>query len=268
MKNKNPLKARLKNGEVMCGAWCEIPSPGLINAVAATGMDFVIIDMEHGNIGIETAGDMIRAAEVEGCSPVVRVSKLDESLILSALDADAFGVIVPHIESRKDAEAAIAYAKYHPMGQRGFSPFTRAGRYSLENIKTHASFQNDETALILMLEGKEGISSVDDVLSIENISRKVDAIYIGAYDLSQALGMPGQIDHPEVMKAMKECVGKIRAKGLAAGGYVAKNKKDIEWMTAMGMQFITLLPDCGAVYAAYKNMLEDFRLAAADTKNK
>lgn len=266
MKNKNPLKSRLKKGEVVAGAWCEIPSPELINAIAASGMDFVIIDMEHGPISIETAGEMIRAAEVEGCSPIVRVSKLDESLILSALDVDAFGVIVPHIESRKDAENTIAFAKYHPIGQRGFSPFTRAGRYSLENIKTHAKFQNDETALILMLEGKEGIASIDDVLAIDDISQKVDAIYIGAYDLSQALGMPGEIDHPDVMKALEKSVKKIRSRGLAAGGYVAKNKKDIEWMTAMGMQFITLLPDCGVVYAAYKKLCEEFVDVKANLK--
>lgn len=266
MKSVNPLKQRLKKGEVVAGAWCELPSSAVMNAIASTGLDFVIIDMEHGPIGIETAGDMIRAAEVENCSPLVRVSGNDESLILSALDLDAYGVVVPHIESAADAEYAITSAKYFPLGKRGFSPFTRAGRYSLKNVAGHSGLQNAETIVVLMLEGKEGIESLDKILSIDNVNSKVDVIYVGAYDLSQALGKPGQIDHPEVMKALESSVGKIRKKGIAAGGYVAKNEDDIKWMCGMGMQFITLLPDCGMMFNGYSALMEGFRKAAGQRK--
>ncbi len=254
MKKRMSLKDSLKRGKVVYGPWCVIPSPSTINVIAATGVDFVIIDMEHGPQGFETVEDMIRAAEVEGCAAIVRVAKNDESLILSALDIGATGVIVPHIESREDAVKAIAHVKYYPAGQRGFSPFTRAGGYSLHNVKDHAEKQNRKTMVILLLEGKGGINNLDDILSIKDIRSKIDIIYIGAYDLSQAIGHPGQVDHPEVRRQMEVCIRKIKAKGIAAGGYVAKNDKDIQWMTKLGMQFITLMPDCTILFHAFESL--------------
>ncbi len=245
------LKDSLKKGKVVYGPWCVIPSPSTINIIASTGVDFVIIDMEHGPQGFETVEDMIRAAEVEDCTAIVRVAKNDESLILSALDIGAAGVIVPHIESRQDAEEAISHVKYYPVGQRGFSPFTRAGGYSLYNVKDHAKKQNQKTMVLLLLEGKGGINNLDDILSIKDIRNKIDVIYIGAYDLSQAIGYPGQVDHPEVRRQLEVCIQKIRKKGVAAGGYVAKNDADIRWMTKLGMQFITLMPDCTALFHSF-----------------
>lgn len=254
----NKLKTALKNGSVVTGPWCVISSPSLINVIAASGMDFVIIDMEHGPHSFESAENMIRAAEVENCTPIIRVSKNDESLILNSLDIGAHGVIIPHIESKEDAEKAISYVKYYPLGQRGFSPFTRAGKYSLSNVKEHSNVQNANTMVILLLEGKQGISNLDKILSIENISDKIDLIYIGAYDLSQAVGFPGQVDHPLVHEEMKKCIIKIKKKNIAVGGYVAKDKNDIKWMCEMGMQFITLLPDCTVIYHAFESLYNEF----------
>lgn len=255
---ENDLKSRLKQGKVVIGPWCIIPSPSAINVIASAGMDFVIIDMEHGPHNFQVVEDMIRAAETEDCATLVRVAKNDEALVLNALDIGAKGVIIPHIESRADAELAISYAKYHPLGKRGFSPFTRAGRYSLDNVQGHSEMQNKQTLVMLVLEGKEGIANLDDILTIEKIEDKVDIIYIGAYDLSQAVGFPGQVDHPEVRKHLETCIDKINNCGIAAGGYVAKNSTDITWMCDMGMQFITLLPDCTIIFHAFESLYNDF----------
>ena len=259
MPKDNKIKKRLRNGEAVLGSWLVMPSADVVNVIASTGLDFIIIDMEHGPHSYTTAADMIRAAETEDCSPLLRVSKNEESLILKALDLDVHGVIVPHIESKYDAQNAILYSKYYPQGQRGFSPYTRAGRYSMHNISDHSSVHNNESMVILILEGKKGIEELDDILNIKNIKSTIDVIYIGAYDLSQALGMPGKVDHPEVKGHMEECVKKIRGKGLAAGGYVAKSKEDMIWMYGIGMQFITLLPDCTVLYHAYENLKNDFK---------
>lgn len=256
--NNNNLKKSLKNGNVMIGPWCTIPSSSVVNVIASTGLDFVIIDMEHGPHSFEIVEDMIRAAETENCAPLVRVAKNDEALILNALDIGAHGVVIPHIESKEDAELAISYAKYHPLGKRGFSPFTRAGKYSLRNVKNHSELQNERTLVILILEGKKGLDNLDDILSIENIREKIDVIYIGAYDLSQAVGFPGQVDHPEVRKNLEICIRKIKESGIAAGGYVAKNRQDMSWMVNMGMQFITLLPDCTILFHAFESLYNDF----------
>lgn len=258
MNNFHSLKKRLRNGGVALGTWCTIASPTVINVIAKTGLDFVIIDMEHGPHGFQTVEDMTRAAEVENCTPLVRVAKNEEALILNALDIGACGVIVPHIESKKDAESAIESAKYFPVGNRGFSPFTRAGGYSLHNVQSHSKIQNERTMIILLLEGKEGIANLDSILEIPEVHNKVDVIYIGAYDLSQAVGFPGQVDHPEVRKHMEDSIKKIKALGIAAGGYVAKNREDMTWMCQMGMQFITLLPDCAVLFHAFERFYNDF----------
>jgi 4-hydroxy-2-oxoheptanedioate aldolase len=204
---------------------------------------------------------MARAAEAGGSAPLVRVAGNDEEAILHALDIGAHGVILPHIESLEDARNAIAHAKYHPLGKRGFSPFTPAGGYSLGNVAGHAAMQNARTLVGLILEGKEGIGSLDEILSIPGIQEKVDLIYIGAYDLSQALGHPGQVDHPEVRRWMQECMKRIRKSGIAGGGYVAKDGKDVEWMVKSGMQFVTLLPDCTLLYHAIETRYGDLRRA-------
>ena len=254
---KSNMKRTLKQGKVVIGTWCTIPSASVINVIAAAGLDFVIIDMEHGPHSFQTVEDMIRAAEIEDCTPLVRTAKNDGALILNALDIGAHGVVIPHIESRVDVELAISHVKYYPLGNRGFSPFTRAGSYSLYNVQNHSEVENEQTLLLLVLEGKKGIENLDNILNIENIKDKVDVIYIGAYDLSQAIGFPGQVDHPEVKKNLEISITKIRDHGIAAGGYVAKNSTDILWMYNMGMQFITLLPDCTILFHAFESLYND-----------
>ncbi|MCX8022718.1 MAG: aldolase/citrate lyase family protein [Syntrophorhabdaceae bacterium] len=255
---RNKLKTKLRNKKIIYGPWCTIPSPSVIEIIASTGVDFVIIDMEHGCHNFETLENMIRAAEVNDCGSLVRVPANEETSILKALDLGASGVIIPHIESKRDAELAIQYSKYSPIGSRGFSPFTRAGNYSLYGIKEHAKKENERTLLILLLEGRGGVNNIDDILSIKKIDKKIDGIYIGAYDLSQSLGLPGQVDHVDVINTMKELIEKIKRKGIAAGGYVAKDKKDVGWMKEMGMQIITLLPDCTILYHAFEDRYFNF----------
>ena len=255
MRKPNSLKKRLKNGEIVFGPWCVIPSSAIINIVAAAGLDFVIIDMEHGSAGFETAEDMVRAAESENCCPLIRVGQRDESTVLRALDIGAHGLLIPHVESREDAEESVFFSKYYPEGGRGFSPYTRAGGYGYLGVKDHAQKENEETLIGVILEGKEGINNIDSILETKNI----DLIYIGAYDLSQAMGMPGQVEHPAIKKEMEKSIRKIRDCGIAAGGYVAKNTDDIKWMTDIGMQFITCLPDATVIFHAFYDCVRDFR---------
>jgi 4-hydroxy-2-oxoheptanedioate aldolase len=252
------LKEKLKKGEKVAGPWCIIPSATIIEIIAQSGIDFVIVDMEHGAHSFEGLENMLRAAECRGCGTLVRVARNNESDILHALDLGADGVIIPHIQTRSDAEKAIGYTKYYPLGSRGFSPFTRAGGYSRNFSPQFSSIQNDRTILCLILEGSEGIENLDDILSINNIGNAIDIIYIGAYDLSQALGVPGQVDHPLVRNTLSQCIRKINERGVASGGYVAKNLDDLRWMSEMGMQFITLLPDCTIIYHAFESYQKAF----------
>ena len=123
------IKQQMKAGKFVLGTWCVLPSASVINVIAKAGLDFVIIDMEHGPMDYKIAQEMIMAAESEGCEAIIRVPRNDESDILRALDIGASGIIVPHIENIADRKNAVSHSKFSPVGNRGFNPYVRAGQY-------------------------------------------------------------------------------------------------------------------------------------------
>lgn len=248
------IKDRLRSGEVLFGPWCVIPSASVTNIIASTGVDFVIIDLEHGPTSFETAEDMARAAKSTGTSALTRVGTISEEQILKSLDMGADGVLVAHVETACDAKAVANLCKYHPEGRRGFSPYTRAGGYSGRDIAEHARRQNERALTGVILEGRTGIENIEAVVA----TPQLDLVYIGAYDLSQALGIPGQVDDPKIKSHMEQCVRVIRDAGVAAGGFVAKNGDDMAWMVDIGMQFVTFLPDCSVLHGAMQAAVEQF----------
>ena len=253
------LKSRLRNGDTVFGLWCVIPSASAMNIIASAGFDFVIIDLEHGPASFETAEEMVRAAQSVGVAAVVRLGLVYEEYILKALDIGADGVLTAHVSSQEDAKEAVELAKYHPGGKRGFSPYTRAGRYSGGNIAEHAREQNERTIVGVLVEGKEGIENLPEIVTTPNL----DLVYVGAYDLSQALGMPGEVGHPMVKEAMKDAIQTIRSAGVSAGGYVARNADDIRWMVGLGMQFITYLTDCALFHRVCMAAVDEFKSVTA-----
>ncbi|MBF0301143.1 MAG: aldolase [Oligoflexia bacterium] len=250
------LRKKIKTGHPLIGPWCTIPTPSLIGVASSAGMNFVILDMEHGCHSYETIDLMLRYAEASGCYTIVRVAQNDESTILKALDLGVNGIIIPHMESKEDVEKAIQFSKYIPIGNRGYSPYTRAGGYDL-NLN-HCEKQNEEIATIIILEGIKGIQNIDSMLSIPNLEKAVDAIYVGAYDLSQALGVPGEIKNTKVVEAFDLIRKKVSDKGIQVAGYVAKNKEDIKWMLERGIKLVTILPDCSIFKNAYLKYKNDF----------
>ncbi len=250
---KNQLKERLKKGESVLGTWNGIPSPTVVNAIGLSGIDFVVIDTEHGPYSMETAENSIRAAEVAGCSPVIRVSTNEANLILRALDIGAHGVQVPHVSSKEDAVAAVNSAKYHPAGERGFTPFTRAGKYGL-NAKNHAKDANDQTLVVVHVEGTEGVKNLKDIASVKGI----DVLFIGPYDLSQSLGKPGEVEDPQVIAAIRSAVKIAQSKGIACGAY-ARDEKYLDILIDCGVQYLTYLVDSAVIVQAYKKVYERFQ---------
>ncbi len=253
------LRKRLGSGEVLFGPWCVIPSADVANIIATAGFDFMIIDMEHGPFNIETALNMTRAIQAEGCSPLLRFGTIEEKDILHALDMGAEGIIAAHVESPEDAKELVRLARYYPIGGRGFSPYTRAGGFSGSDITQHAENQNNRTVIGVIIEGQKGIQNIDLILNVEHI----DLVYIGAYDLSQALGIPGQVGDPRIQQQLEICIGKIREAGVAAGGFVAKNAGEMKWMIDMGMQIITYLPDCAVIQMSMAAAVDEFKSVIA-----
>lgn len=211
--NKGKLKPRVLAKEILLGSFARIPNEDLVEIMAYAGFDFVIVDTEHTAFSMETALGMVRAADAAGIAPLIRVAENNPALIAKALDTGSQGVVIPRIGTRDDALKAVEGARFHPLGKRGACPRVRAGHYSAMDSVQYFGRANDETLLVLLVETAEGAANLPEIVSVPG----VDAILLGATDLSQALGVPGQNDHPLVLARLAEMEHVIRKAGLIMG---------------------------------------------------
>ena len=235
---RGELKRRLQAGETVIGPFVIIPSVPLVDTLGYSGMDFCIIDTEHGPISQESATDLVIAAQGVGVAPIIRVGDNDERLILRALDIGSEGVQVPQINEIRDAEAVVHAAKYAPIGERGLSIFTRAGNYFKDGGGDHTDRQNDETMTVVHIEGKKGLDNLESIMTVDGI----DVLFLGPYDISQSLGVPGDVRNPIVESALREATAKARAQGRAVGSY-AKDVEMGKWLIDLGIQYISINVD-------------------------
>lgn len=223
---------------MVVGPFVIVPSPPLVETLGHAGMDFCIIDTEHGPISFETATNLVMAAQGTGTAAVIRVGHNDERLILRALDIGADGVQVPQINDAGDAAHVIQAAKYAPAGARGLSIFTRAGDYYAHRGADHTERQNADTTVVVHIEGQRGLGHLDEIMTVDGI----DVLFLGPYDISQSLGVPGDVRNPKVESALQTAAGKARAKGRAVGSYA----RDVEmgrWLKDLGVQYLAINVD-------------------------
>lgn len=192
------LKARLRTGGRVIGSWLAIPSTVTADIMASSGFDFLVIDLEHAPISIETAAEMIRVIDRCGCSPLVRVPELNEAFIKCLLDSGAHGVIIPNIKTADEAARAVAACRYPPAGIRGVG-MHRAHGYG-SSFTEYFEAANEAIMVVAQIESGSAIEQIDDIASVEGI----DAVLIGPYDLSADLGCPGDFKHPSFMAAVRQ----------------------------------------------------------------
>ena len=254
MPNEGKLKKRLQAGETVVGPFCIIPSMAMVEALGHGGMDFLIVDTEHGPIDIQTAQDMCIAADNVGVAPIVRVGENHEWLILRALDIGSAGVQIPQINTVDDAKKAVHAAKYDPMGERGLSIFTRAGDYFATEGQGFIAKQNDDTVVVVHIEGQRGLNNLDQIMTVPGI----DVLFLGPYDISQSLGMPGQVRDKKVEQALKTAAEKARAQGRAVGSY-AKDVDMGKWLLDIGVQYLSINVDATIYMQACRTITEQLR---------
>lgn len=254
MLRKNFLKEKLEAGQTVLGTWSIIPSPIVTDIIASTGPDFIIIDSEHGPINFETAQNMVITCESRDVSPVMRVGGIVESDILKALDIGVHCIQVPNIKDIDDVYNLIKLVKYPPQGNRGFSPFTRAGNYSLENAKTLTQRANENVLLAIHIEGTEAINNIEEILKI----KEIDIIFIGLFDISKSMGIAGEVHNPKVIEILKELTRKINEAGKYPGTIV-NDIEHLEKYVAYGLRYITFSVDCDVIRSSYQNINANFR---------
>ena len=251
---ENYLKRTLNEGKVVFGPFMKFTDPAAVEIMGFAGFDFVIIDEEHGPISIENSQNLIRAAESVKITPIIRVGNNDEVLILRALDIGAQGIEIPQINSKSDALRAVKSVKYSPQGERGVCRYVRAANYSSMDKFKYFESANKETMIIAHIEGIEGINNLDEILSVPGI----DVIFIGPYDLSQSLGIPGQVNHPLVTEKMKEVILKCKQSKVAVGTFADDIETAKSWVS-LGVQYLAFSVDVGILYEASENIIRGLK---------
>ena len=231
----NALRDKLLSKEFVVGTFLEIQSPQLVEVFVLAGFDFVIIDGEHGSVDLERMEDLIRASLSTEISAMVRVPTCDEVSIRRPLDMGACGVQVPQINSARMARNAVKGARYFPLGERGLQPFVRSASYGNHETKDYVATMNEEILVVLHIEGEAGINALDEILEVE----VVDVLFIGPYDLSQSLGVPGQIHHPRVQEKMNLVVRKVNAAGKSVGTF-CKNAETAKPWRDLGVSYLAV----------------------------
>lgn len=226
---KNRFLEKYRAGGKSLGTFTHLLSAPAVEALARAGLDYVIIDIEHSPIGAEHAAELISTASGAGLAPFVRIDEISRSPVLKMLDAGAAGLIVPQLESVEQAEKLVSWAKFAPLGNRGYCP-SRDGGWGLDDnyaqgMSGYMSWANENTLLIPQCETAGCLEHIEEIVAVEG----VDGIFIGPFDLSIALGIPGQFDDARHIAAVErvrlacERAGKpcimFCGSGEAAAGY-------------------------------------------------
>ena len=211
---ENTLKQKLQAGNAVFGVMITFPSAPVVEMLGQLGFDWVLLDNEHGNITVDNVEDLVRAADLTGIAPIVRLVGNRPEMIAPFLDRGAWGVQVPHVNTAAEAEASVDAVKYYPLGHRGIFSRSRPANYGFSgSTEDYIKQANDNTLVCLMLEEVEAIENLDELVRVDG----VDVYFIGSGDLSQSMGFPGQQTHPEVQAQMEKGVKIISDAGRIAG---------------------------------------------------
>lgn len=210
----NSVKRALQEGKVQLGCgFGQIRSPEVARILAAAGFHWTFLDAEHGGFGIETLQDLCHAATHAGLMPMVRVADMQYALVARALDCGAQAVLFPRVESPELLERAVSWTKFPPVGVRGFGLNPTHVGYERVTIPQMIEHVNQNVMVVLQIETRLAVDRREELLSVPGI----DAVLIGPVDLSISLGVPGEFQHPAMVKAMEQIRDSCIAHGVAPG---------------------------------------------------
>jgi 2-dehydro-3-deoxyglucarate aldolase/4-hydroxy-2-oxoheptanedioate aldolase len=222
---RNHVKEKIRAGGVSIGTFVfEFNTTGVARLAAEAGAEFTVFDMEHTGWSVETIRMLIASSRSTDMIPLVRVPATEYHFVARALDAGAMGVMVPMVESAAQAGSIVQFAKYPPVGRRGAAFGVAHDDYSGGDIVEKIASANRETLLIAQIETAQGVRSVDEIAAVEGI----DVLWIGHFDLTNSLGIPGQFEHPKFRESLDLVLDACRRHGKTPGfmaGDVSGGKK-------------------------------------------
>lgn len=254
----NPVKHLLREGKRTAGAWLQTASPITAEIMARAGFDWLMIDMEHAPGDMMTLVAQVQAIAGTGTVPLVRATWNDFVLIKRILDTGVYGLLIPYVNTRAEAEAAVKACKYPPEGIRGMAGSPRAAGYG-QHIWDYLRHANDEILIFTAVETREALDNLDDILEVPGL----DGIFIGPMDLSTSLGHFGDAGQPDVQAAIRRVEAKVLASGKALGT-VSANWEQACARFEQGYQFVMLMADGGALGGMAAEKVAQFRDAYPD----
>jgi len=214
------LKQKLKNNELTIGSWIMMGHPMSVEVMALAGFDWLVIDIEHTSISMETVQALITTIQAHDIKALVRVSKNEEVVIKKVLDIGADGIVVPMVSSKEDAQQAVDYAKYPPVGKRGVGLY-RATKYGT-NFKAYKKWVDEELVIIAQIEHIDAVKNIDEIISVKGI----DGTIIGPYDLSGSMGYPGEFEREDVKNAVQTVLERCKIHHIPSGFHVVDTEPE------------------------------------------
>jgi len=234
---ENRVKKLLKAGKKTAGSWSQLCSSASTEVLCRAGFDWLLIDLEHSPNDLQTLFAQLQAMSGSGVVPIVRSPWNDQVWIKRILDAGAYGVMIPSVNTKEQAVAAVGACKYPPQGFRGIAGSPRAAGYGRDTA-SYLKRANDEILVILQVETPQAIENLDAIGSVPG----VDALFIGPMDLSTSMGYLGNPAHPEVQAAMARVEAKAKALGLPLGT-ISAGWDQAKALYERGYQMVTLMSD-------------------------
>lgn len=233
----NTVKRALREGRPTAGAWLALCSGISAEIMSRAGFDWLLIDMEHGHGDYQTLLAQLQGIEGSPTIPIVRVQWNDPAVIKRVLDLGAYGVMVPWVGNRDEAEAAVRAAKYPPEGIRGIAGSHRAGGYG-RHAAEYWKRANDEILVVIQVETATAVADIEGIAKIPG----VDVLFVGPADLSTSLGHRGDPGHADVQAAMAKIERAAQANRIALGN-ITRNWDQARELYGKGYQFLTLCSD-------------------------
>jgi 4-hydroxy-2-oxoheptanedioate aldolase len=246
------LRKRLADGELTISTMVsEVRNPNLARMLATARLDSMIIDMEHGTFGWPDMSAIIAVARGAGLFPVVRIPEIRRETVLKPLDAGAAGLLVPMVNTVEEAQEVIRLVKYPPAGMRGTALRRGHSDYRAVSAEEYLGRVNEEVAVLLQIESTSALEIVDDLARIDG----VDALFVGPFDLSVDMGMPGKVWDPQIRKAFSSVIAAGKRNGIATGIQVSDVGQARE-LVSEGMRYLSFSSDV--------NMLIDYAARSAE----
>ncbi len=258
----NHVRRRLARGEPSIGTWLSLPSPEVAEYTSRLNFDWLVVDTEHNAVDIRTLGQMFSAMSSTSTAPMVRIPWNEPENFKRVLDAGAWGVVVPMVNSREEAERAVEAARYHPVGKRSVG----GGRHALSWGTTASEYYqhaNDEVLLVMQIEHIDGVEHADEIFSVPGI----DACFIGPNDLAASmglgLGVSLEFDHPDVVAAEEHIRKTALAHGIAPGIHCS-NADAVNRRIAEGYQFCAMASELRYMLASLTDDIDKLNWKAAE----